>query len=502
MGRVADWGWPRVAAGSRQHLERLVRDGRLPQAGLEAFKELVRQGKEARKNGPRSYRRVGRERLELAYVPFDLQEKFHASTARYRMLVAGVRGGKTAAGAAELVRLALTTPGTRWWVVAPTYKHVAVAELAIDEVLGHVRERVVVDRSIKRNEWTLFNGSILQARSGDRPDNLRGPKIHGIWIDEAAFLKEEALRVLRTRVSDTRGRIWGTTTPKGKNWVYEWWLRGRSDKHEGYEAFKWRSCDNPYFPPEEWEEVRQDVPADFFSQEYEAEFLDEAAGVFRNVDAVVLGLGDKMRGRKPHVLGADLAKQRDFSVFTVMGQNGQVVDWVRLNKTAWTEQLDILARMAKTWEAVVWIDTGGPGDVVYDFLEERLGEEWVEPVKMGGGDTKKRLIEALQVAIERRQITIPREERLLDELRWFEYKRLPSGRLRYEAPPGLHDDCVISLALANWGRYQGTAGAQPDVRGWDPKPFTELGRHFGEPGLTHGTLAMGGRLGKLFGGRN
>jgi len=29
-------------------------------------------------------------------------------------------------------------------------------------------------------------------------------------------------------------------------------------------------------------------------------------------------------------------------------------------------------------------------------------------------------------------------------------ERLPSGSWRYGAPSGLHDDCVIALALAHW----------------------------------------------------
>ena len=37
---------------------------------------------------------------------------------------------------------------------------------------------------------------------------------------------------------------------------------------------------------------------------------------------------------------------------------------------------------------------------------------------------------------------------MIEELKCFSYELLPSGKLRYEAPEGLHDDGVISLALA------------------------------------------------------
>jgi hypothetical protein len=57
-------------------------------------------------------------------------------------------------------------------------------------------------------------------------------------------------------------------------------------------------------------------------------------------------------------------------------------------------------------------------------------------------------IEALALAFERGSITIPNHAALLGELQAFEAKSLPSGLTRYAAPEGLHDDCVMSLALA------------------------------------------------------
>ena len=49
---------------------------------------------------------------------------------------------------------------------------------------------------------------------------------------------------------------------------------------------------------------------------------------------------------------------------------------------------------------------------------------------------------------ERGTITIPNDPALIGELQAFEAKPLPSGLTRYAAPEGLHDDCVMSLALA------------------------------------------------------
>jgi len=68
---------------------------------------------------------------------------------------------------------------------------------------------------------------------------------------------------------------------------------------------------------------------------------------------------------------------------------------------------------------------------------------------------KVQLIESLALAFERGEIAILPDRTLINELQAFEMTRLPSGALRYSAPSGLHDDCVISLALAWHGLTSG-----------------------------------------------
>lgn len=62
--------------------------------------------------------------------------------------------------------------------------------------------------------------------------------------------------------------------------------------------------------------------------------------------------------------------------------------------------------------------------------------------------SKSEAIEALALAFERSEIRIPNDPALIGELQAFEAKPLPSGLMRYQAPEGGHDDCVMSLAIA------------------------------------------------------
>jgi hypothetical protein len=86
-----------------------------------------------------------------------------------------------------------------------------------------------------------------------------------------------------------------------------------------------------------------------------------------------------------------------------------------------------------------------------------MGEPLIEQLQRQGlpvqpfittNATKAAAIDALSLAFERGELTILSDPVLVGELQAYEAQRLPSGMLRYTAPEGMHDDTVISLALA------------------------------------------------------
>ena len=112
--------------------------------------------------------------------------------------------------------------------------------------------------------------------------------------------------------------------------------------------------------------------------------------------------------------------------------------------------------------ALIIIDATGfsAGSVIAeDLLEHPLVKDLkvmnlqVVPFNFGAGQgkNKRALVEKLIVAIEQRLITYPNIPELVDELRAFTFDVSDFGNVRYGAPEGLHDDCVISLGLAVFG---------------------------------------------------
>jgi hypothetical protein len=52
---------------------------------------------------------------------------------------------------------------------------------------------------------------------------------------------------------------------------------------------------------------------------------------------------------------------------------------------------------------------------------------------------------------------------MIAELEAYEAKRLESGAIRYSAPDGMHDDTVMSLALAWYAADTTTAAVAPMI---------------------------------------
>ena len=80
---------------------------------------------------------------------------------------------------------------------------------------------------------------------------------------------------------------------------------------------------------------------------------------------------------------------------------------------------------------------------------------------------KAAIIETLSLAIERGDVQLLRDPVLIAELQAYEMDRLPSGMMRYSAPEGMHDDCVIAAALG----YMGVAGPTTGQAAWGSNPL-------------------------------
>ena len=273
--------------------------------------------------------------------------------------------------------------------------------------------------------------------------------------------------VLRPTISQTLGWAVFVSTPKGRNWFHDLHTRGLDPFESDYASFVFPSNASPYFPQSEWDDARRTLPEDVFRQEYMAEFLEDSAGVFRNVEACLLSDAEVLRPAKVRdvVIGCDVAKHTDFTVLIAMdAETGRCIAMERFNHLDWPIQRERILRFVSHYRGRLILDATGVGDPIYDDLKRVYSD--VEPFKLSQG-SKVELIQRLVVAVEQRRVSWPGTRAstvpgrpasdwdiLTNEMKRYEYVISPSGGISYGAPSGYHDDCVIALALANHRRWE------------------------------------------------
>jgi len=385
------------------------------------------------------------------YVPRESQMEILGSTARFLVCDMGRRWGKTITGLNWLLDGVCRDPESVGWWLAPVFSQSKMVFRTLTAAANKGNGTGAFNKLSHSELRAEFkNGSIIEFKSADNPDNLRGEGLKRVVIDEAARVKKEVFEeVVRPAISDTQGRVLFASTPKGKNWFFDMWNRGQDPLQKDFQSWRFPTSDNPIVVPEEIEQARQSLPHDVFKQEYLAEFLDDAAGVFRNVRAC---LGAVLAAPVPgmsYSMGVDLARLTDFTTIYVLDQNGVEVFHDRFNQIDWIVQKGRIKTACKKYNnAALLLDSTGVGDPIFEDLR-RDGLN-VEGYKFTS-ESKRQLIQCLMLSFEQEKIKIIGDPQTLAELDSFEYEMLPSGVVRYSAPDGYNDDCVIGLALANWG---------------------------------------------------
>jgi hypothetical protein len=228
---------------------------------------------------------------------------------------------------------------------------------------------------------------------------------------------------------------------KGKNKFHELCSIDDTDwRHYHFTAF-----DSPNWTAEELEKIKKRIPDNIWRQEYLSEALDNAGTVFRNIANCI----KEPVTAKIDIMSIDLAKHQDFTVIMLGSTaNKQVLKIDRFNNIDWGFQKKrIYSLWQENGKPKVVIDSTGVGDAIYDDLV-RAGMN-VQGFKFTS-QSKSEIIENLSVAIDNQEIFYPNDKDLLNELSAFGFEITPTRNIRYNAPAGVHDDMVISLALFNY----------------------------------------------------
>ena len=204
------------------------------------------------------------------------QREVTDSGARFRVVIAGRRWGKTHLAIRELAKVC-RHPMKRAFYVAPTYRQ---AKQIVWDTLKWRMQDLGWSRKVNESDLTitLVNGSTISLRGADNPDSLRGVGLDCCILDEFAMIDEKAWsEVLRPTLSDKQGSAMFISTPMGQgNWAYDLYQRGRATDEHHWESFQYTTLDGGNVPEEEIEQAKRDLDERTFRQEYLATF--ETAG--------------------------------------------------------------------------------------------------------------------------------------------------------------------------------------------------------------------------------
>lgn len=370
--------------------------------------------------------------------PHAAQQEVLNSTARFRVMMAGRRFGKSLISQSISIESGIKKQRVAY--ITPTYQ---LGKIFFQELI-----KIIPKEIYTKNESDLvinfITGGSIRFFTGERLDAMRGLKFHLVIIDEASYisnLEEGWNNSIRPTLTDYKGKAVFLSTPRGRNFFYSLFIK----HEENWQSFKFTTYDNPHIDPTEIDAAKMQLPNSVFEQEYMANPMENAANPFgsEHINACTKPLSTA----PTEYWGIDLAKSVDWTVINGMDKNGNTTEVHRFQKD-WLQTKEFIIATIPKRKPIV-IDSTGVGDAIVEDLQKYFhamhGFKYTST-------SKQQLMESLASSIHKKEISFPAGI-IKEELEVFEYQFTPTG-VRYNAPTGFHDDCVNALALANKCRIE------------------------------------------------
>ena len=377
------------------------------------------------------------------------------------VVFAGRRWGKTFTGCQRIIESALEDPGLFWWVglgwrsasLKRAWRELKVFTRNIWTALGEKPDKYIRESS---KELHLPGGGEIWMRTAERPDSLAGEGVKGVVLDEFTLMQEIVwTEFVEATLLDYNGWALFIGVPKGNNWGAKLWRNCKEGpssewygERSGWCAHHFPTSSNPRLPVERLADIKENTPSSLYQQEYEAKVIDHAGLVFKGI-VECFGAERQYAALDGHtyVFGLDWGKKDDFTSIAIMDvDTKELVNLVRFNDIDYPEQLKRIGQVYRLFQPrCIIAEENALGVPLCDQLENDK-----MPIKRFNTTNKSKriIIEALQVGFEQKHIKIFNDPDLIKELEEYECVMTKLGNIRYSAPPGGHDDTVMSLALA------------------------------------------------------
>lgn len=218
--------------------------------------------------------------------PVEEQLKLVASLARFTIVAAGRRSGKTERAKRRIIKECMRVPGN-YFIAAPTYGQVKMIYWDDIKEMGAIAHPIK-DPSESKLIFYFPNGSKLYLIGLDKPKRIEGPLWKGGIIDECAYIKESAWINSVRPALDTKDRrnpgykawCWLIGKPDGRNHFYEWYKYAAMGNDPEWAAFHWES--EVVLDLDTLDSARRTMSPKQFNQEYRATFETSSGRIYED----------------------------------------------------------------------------------------------------------------------------------------------------------------------------------------------------------------------------
>ena len=393
--------------------------------------------------------------LKIKLLPW--QQEVWTDPARFKVIAAGRRTGKSRLAAWRLIVSALEADKGHVWYIAPTQQQ---ARDIMWQQLLELGNPVIASSHVNNMQLTLINGSVISLKGADRPETMRGVAFKFVVLDEYADIKPTVFeQILRPALADLKGHCIFIGTPKGRNHFYDIYKMGQSGKPETKDWKSWHftSFDNPLLEKEEIEIAKNTMSTFAYRQEFMASFEAPQSEIFKE-DWVVIRDKDDEPEYGTYYMAVDLAgfenvskqasnkkkylDQTSIAIVKVGDDNKWWVDKVDAGRWDIKEVCERILNHVRLYGIqVIGIEKGSLMRALLPYLTEMMLKQNVYPrieeIKLGNKSTIDRVVGALQGRFEHKQV----------ELCDGDWVREFKDELLNFPTTGVHDDMVDSVSL-------------------------------------------------------
>ncbi len=385
--------------------------------------------------------------------PYDKQKEILKDNTRFKVLCLGRRSGKTTLLAIHIILSMFKNK--RVCLITPEY---GLGEKLFLDILNYIPEEAFKSKNKSKLNCQLLTGGTLNVFSGEALHRVRGYEFDELCIDEAAWindLESEWNLSLRPLLLKTRGNAIFTSTPRGKNFFYSLFQKGINGE-DGFKSWSFSTHMNPHIPKDELELLISTMPEANYRQEILAIPSENVANPF-GTDAITKGTLIDLSDRSPVIYGIDFGRVNDWTVITGLDDRGHTCYFDRF-KLPWELTITRVKELREMDPyTMIVVDSTGVGAPLLERLQASIdnvfGFEFT-------GKSKPVIIYDLIKDVESGVVKF--NEITAQEMSTFEYKYTSGGNITFNAASGYHDDCIASIAMANYYRKKHSMNMNPE----------------------------------------